>query len=116
MKTDNIVLVKSIALEIIDDDGRLNWILKIDKAEQNSAVILCFSRNESDSLESRIRPEYVSYFSLRRSKGDTFHIDWISGMLWNVKNVIKLVELLIKLVKKVTALMLEWLLLTKRAE
>ena len=75
LKTYNIIFVKSVALESVDDNCSLFECFKVSKAEVNFLAIFCLTRNKTELLKTRKRSKDVSHLTFGTICRKTFNID-----------------------------------------
>jgi len=87
LETKNIIFIESIALERVDDQGCLEGVFEVGEAEVYLLSRLLFLGNQPHRLETRERPENMSYFSFRGVEGDAFHVNCVGGCFRNGHDV-----------------------------
>ena len=75
LKTYNIIFVKSVALESVDNNCSLFECFKVSKAEVNFLAILCLSRNKTELLKTRKWSKDVSHLTFGTICRKTLNID-----------------------------------------
>ena len=83
LKTQDVVSIEPIALQRIDDDGRLQSRLKVGKAQDDFLPGLLLPRDEADSFEAEEWSENMGNFSLRCVQRDALDIHGVCCVFGN---------------------------------
>ena len=86
LKTQNIIFVKAVALESIDDNRCLQSRFEISKAENYFIARFLFTRNQTNSLVTRKGSKNVRNFSFRCIKRNAFNINSVCSIFRNREN------------------------------
>ena len=81
LETQDVIPVKAISLQSVDDDGGLQCGFEISETEHHFLTRLLFPWNKAHSFIALERPEDVRHFTLCRVKRDPFHIHCVCGIL-----------------------------------
>ena len=86
LKTQNIIFVKAVALESVDDNRCLQSRFEISKAENYFIARFLFTRNQTNSLVTRKGSKNMRYFSFRCIKRNAFNINSVCSIFRNREN------------------------------
>lgn len=75
LESDEVIAVKAVALQCVDDHSCLLGVLKVSKSEVDFQAILGLSRDETELLEAREGSEDVRDLSISRVLGQALDID-----------------------------------------
>lgn len=80
LQPHNVVAMKAVTLQGVDDHGGLADILKVSESEVNLVTFPSNARDETKLAESLKRPKDMSNFSFGAVSWQTFDINCASGL------------------------------------
>jgi len=92
MKTNDIILIKSVPLKSVDYHSCLTSVIKVGEAEDNSTIILGLSGDKTDRLKSREGSKDMGDFSLSCSIRNSFYVDSVRSILRDRQGRVKFVD------------------------
>ncbi len=83
LKTENIILVKPIALKSVNDQGGLEFVFEVGEAEDYFFAWSLLAGNEPHRFEAGEGPENMGDFTFGGPTRDAFHVHSVCCVLGN---------------------------------